>query len=178
MNSFSVDLDKKNYPEWDVVKATPIRIPFDKNENGKALIFNIPSTEKYFDFEAEYTSILATHFIRFSQTKFLSYDEFSNKTLKEKFFEKLKEALSVKEIKQDFVKIIKKYFDAENFEMKNLLKESHPLQIAYSITLIHNCIEFVKKKFQDLAGEISPQILDTFSTSLKGTSKKVERKYS
>ncbi len=173
MNVLTIDLNKKNMPEWDVVKATPIRVPLDNDEIGKALIFNIPSVETYFDFEAYYTEILAKHFVVFSNVQFLTYEEFSDSKLKNAFFNELKKVMDKKEIKESFYKIIDKYFEADNFEMKKLLKIINPIQFAYCVMLIHNCVEFVKKKFLEMAPKVSPQVLGIFSTSGKDTSTKV-----
>lgn len=167
-----LDWKKMELPEWDVVKATPIRIPLDEDKDGKALLFNIPSVEQYFNFEALYMEFIIKNFVLLSNVKFMELEEFSDMALKEKMITEFRKVMQTETAKNQFKKIILKYFICVNFKKRKLLKTLNPMQFSYIILFIHKCIETVKKKFQLVAREMDPGVLRSFSTSSSGTSTK------
>lgn len=197
-----ISMKEKNMPEWDVVKATPIRVPLTEKENDKSLIFEIPSVEKYFDFEAYYAGFISEYCYHFTETSFLSYKEFKNKKLKEDFLKGLRRALANRNVRIAFKVLLAKYFilvDYKNELQKvsrfkkicyfftrkknkniylilNVLK-INAVQCAYCLMLMHNCIEFVKKKFEEVAIILNPQVLATSTTSLSDISGKPEHRF-
>jgi len=149
-----IDINKMELPEWDVIKSRPILIPLKK---GNELIFEIPSTEAYFDFESLYVKLLAKHFFLFSKVNFLDYKEFADMSLKKQMIKEVYKVIQLDKAKKDFIKIIDKYFQA-NFKIKKVLKIVDPMELAYLFLFIHKVIETVKKKFLQVLEKMDVQI--------------------
>ena len=167
-----VDLDKMELPEWDVAKATPIRFPLKKK---KELIFEIPTVEKYFDFEALYVKYLAKNFMIFKSVDFLDYKDFKDKKLISKMVKELYRVMQIKKAQKEFIYILNKYFRA-NFNINRIMKYADPLDLAKMFLLVHRIIETVKKNFHQATMELLPQVdqmLGGSSISSKGNSGKI-----
>lgn len=156
-------------PEWDVVRATPIQINLG---DGLKLMFEIPTVEKYFDFEAKYLKMVASNFIMFSQVNFLEYKDFKDMNLKDTFIKALYKIMQNKKAQIEFINILNKYFTA-NFNIKKIMKYINPMQLSYLFLFVHKCVETVKKKFLETLVEIDNHLSETFSISLKKNSGKI-----
>lgn len=168
-----IDIDKIELPEWDIVKANPIRVQMgDKRE----LIFNIPSVKKWFDFEAMYVKYIATYFVLFSKVNFLEYKDFESDTLKKQMLIESQRVFQHKQAQKDFIKILNKYFKA-NFKIKKIMNYINLMQLSYLFLLIHKVIETVKKKMLENLVEINSQMSEIFSISLKKNSVKIEPRF-
>ncbi len=168
-----IDIEKMELPEWDVVKATPIRLNLGK---GNELIFEIPSVRKYFDFETMYLKYVAKYFVKFSQVNFLEYKDFKDMNLKETMIKHLYVIMQDKESRLGLIEILEKYFIA-NFKIKNIDKIINPMGYAYLFLFIHKVVETVKKKFLETLVEIDNHLSETFSISLKKNSGKIVPRY-
>lgn len=168
-----ISIDNMELPEFDIIRAKPIKIELTDD---KYLLFEIPSVNKYFTFESEYMGILASYFDLFSKIRLLSYKEFADKKLIEKISIQLLIIMQNSHFVKDLMKIIKKYFKA-NFNIKKLIDIVNPIQLTYLFLLIHKSIETVKKKALEFLEEIGVEISETFSTSLKKNSEKIEKRF-
>lgn len=164
-------------PELDIVQAVPVQINLGEIKGRlRTMTFEIPSVNQYFDFEARYVRILASHFITLSQIRFLEYGDFENMGLKQEFINQLIKAMQARTFKKDFIMILDKYFKAD-FNIKKICDLIQPQQLCYLFLFIHKIIETVKKKFLLTLDRINSQILATFSISLKESSAKIEPRF-
>lgn len=169
MNIGIEDVNKMELPEWDVVKATPIRVSIGQ---GRELVFEIPTVRKYFDFETVYLKYVAKYFVAFSQVNFLEYKDFKDTNLKEAMVKTLHRVMQMKGARTGLVDILSKYFKA-NFDIRKIEDVINPMQFTYLFLFIHKVVETVKKKFLETLVEIDNQLSRTFSISLQGNSGKV-----
>jgi len=175
MSGIKIDYFDMALPEWGVIKSHPIHVPLTDE---KSFLFEIPSVDKYFQFESRYTKFIAKYMIHFSGVTFVEYQEFKNFKFKKELVSKMHKLWQIKKAKKDFLKIIKKYFIAQGFNIKDTMKEVNPIQLSLLFIVIHKCIETVKKKFLHTIEELDPTAISgLFSTSLKGSSTKPEPRY-
>lgn len=164
-----LNINELELPVLDIIQANPILIPLHNNKN---LIFEIPSVDKYFTFEAKYLKLIMKYFFMFQNVNFLELKEFKDKEVKKKFLKKLHKLMQNYKFKKDFGKIIKVYFKAD-FKIRKIMKIVNPLEFSYLFLFIHSIIENVKKNFQLVNQKMGLQMKEIFSTSLKLTSAKI-----
>lgn len=138
-----LNINKMELPVFDIIQATPFRIPLKENFN---LFFEVPSVDEYFTFEAKYLKAIHKHFILFAKVYFLELKEFKSLKLKEAFLKELKFAIQNEKFKKDLREIIVKYFTAD-FDINKIMSVANPFQIGYLVMFIHGIVENVKSFF-------------------------------
>ena len=168
-----LNINKMELPIFEVIKATPFCIPLTKKCN---MFFEIPSTEKYFDFENKYLKILLKYFLIFSKVNFLELKDFEDEKLKDKMIKDLYIIMQNKNFKKDFLSIIKKYLTAD-FNLRKIFKIANPFQTSYIFLFIHSIVENVKKNYNLVAKKCGVQMKEISSFSLKAYSTKIEPRF-
>jgi len=163
------DLNTLDLPEWNHIRARPVVIPLDHK---RKVLFEIPTVEKYFDFEYMYLQLLTNHLSALAEIKFLNYDEFSDVKLKEEMLKAIIKALQFKAFRDDFIRILQMYFKA-NFNLKTLFKYINPVQLGFMFLCVHKIVETVKKKLILTLQTVDESLSSLFSTSLKKSSEKI-----
>jgi len=169
----TLKIDDMVLPDYDIIRAVPIKIQIDDK---RYLIFEIPTVKEWFDFETKYIKILATYFNLFTGVEFLTYQELSDEKLIQRMIKQLYPAIQDNRLKKELLKLIKKYFKA-NFNIRKLYKYINVMQLAYIFLLIHSVVENVKKKTITTISQIKGLIQDTFLKSLNEPITTIEPRY-
>jgi len=168
---------QQNCGEINLIDTRPIKINLS---GGGYILIRRPTFEEYFHFESDWATLLMTFLPQFKKVGFLSYEELQEKSLKDKFFRELFQALSILTIQKEFINFIKKwkrlFIFSDKLSLRKVLKKLTVDELIEIFSIFHFIILSVKKNIIQTAERVLG-ILQTSSIFLQQSSNSVRPRF-